>query len=228
MRPTSITTSQTTSSITNTLNSNATMGTNVENPATRRRVEMMMDEGQGRQSNDEGPTGTNLRPNVTTSAMNRRVEQASCTHCRCHHQLSGGAMDTNVPLAENQRLNLHTEYEGGNDGASRFFRRKKHTDGSGSRECQIIRILPDENDDYMDIVRDSVSAQTRRGPKPMFVNNYFVGNNNWRTVPKDNARLDTTHRTSREVDRPRGYRQLFLSWEKESRAPVRYKQASRE
>ena len=38
----------------------------------------------------------------------------------------------------------------------------------------------------MDIVRDSVSAQTRRGPKPMFVNNYFVGDNNWRTVPRDN------------------------------------------
>ena len=41
-------------------------------------------------------------------------------------------MDTNVPSAENQRLNLHTEYEGGNDSASRFFRGKKHTDGSGS------------------------------------------------------------------------------------------------
>ena len=37
----------------------------------------------------------------------------------------------------------------------------------------------------MDIVRDSVSTQTRRGPKPMFVNNYFVGDNNWRTVPKN-------------------------------------------
>ena len=98
-------------------------------------------------------------------------------------------MDTNVPSAENQRLNLYTEYEGGNDGASRFFRGKKHTDGSGSRECQIIRILPDESDDYMNIVRDSVSAQTRGGPKPMFVNNYFVGDNNWRTVLKDKPDL---------------------------------------
>ena len=39
----------------------------------------------------------------------------------------------------------------------------------------------------MDIVRDSVSAQTHRGPKPMFVNNYFMGDNNWRTVPKDSS-----------------------------------------
>ena len=39
----------------------------------------------------------------------------------------------------------------------------------------------------MDLVRDSVSAQTRRGPKPMFVNNYFMGDNNWRMVPKNNS-----------------------------------------
>ena len=34
-------------------------------------------------------------------------------------------------------------------------------------------------------MRDSVSAQARMGPKPMFVNNYFVGDNNWRTVAKE-------------------------------------------
>ena len=81
------------------------------------------------------------------------------------------------------------EYEDRNNGASKFFRVKRQTDKIGSWECQIIRILPDENDDYMDIVRDSVSAQTRRGPKPMFVNNYFVGDNNWRTVPRDHPDL---------------------------------------
>ena len=39
----------------------------------------------------------------------------------------------------------------------------------------------------MDLVRDSVSSQTRSGPKPMFVNNYFVGDNNWRSVPRGNT-----------------------------------------
>ena len=95
----------------------------------------------------------------------------------------------NVPGTENQRLNVHTEYEDRNNGASKFFRGKRQTDESGLWECQIIRILPDESDDYMDIVRDSVSAQTRKGPKPMFVNNYFMGDNNWRTVPRDNTNL---------------------------------------
>ena len=33
-------------------------------------------------------------------------------------------------------------------------------------------------------MRDSVSAQAQTGPKPMFVNNYFVGDNNWRTVSR--------------------------------------------
>ena len=37
----------------------------------------------------------------------------------------------------------------------------------------------------MDLVRDSVSAQAKTGPKPMFVNNYFVCDNNWRTVARE-------------------------------------------
>ena len=144
-----------------------------------------MDEGQGRRPNEEGPT--DIQPNVTRPAMNRRVEQVSCTQCNCHHQQSGGARNTNVPPAENQRYNLHTEYEDRNNTASRFFREKRQTDENVQRECQIIRILPGENDDYMDLVRDSVSSQTRSGPKPMFVNNYFVGDNNWRSVPRGNT-----------------------------------------
>ena len=149
---------------------------------TRRQVKTLMEEGQGRRSNDTSPTGTDIELNMTTVATNRRVEQTRCTHCNCHHQLSGGTANTNVG---DQRLNLHTEYEDRNNGVSKFFCGKKYMDESGSRECQIIRILPDESDDYMNIVRDSVSAQTRGGPKPMFVNNYFVGDNNWRTVQKD-------------------------------------------
>ena len=186
MRPTSIPTSQTTNSVANTLNPNITMGGNVETLTTHRQVETLMEEGQGRRSNDMRPTGTDIQANMRTFATNRRVEQTSCTHCSCPHQLSGGTANTNV---EDQRLNLHTEYEDRNNGVSKFFRGRKHMDENGSRGCQIIRILPDESDDYMNIVRDSVSAQTRGGPKPMFVNNYFVGDNNWRTVPKDKPDL---------------------------------------
>ena len=53
------------------------------------------------------------------------------------------------------------------------------------QECKVIRTLPDEELDFMDLVRDSVSAQARTGSKPMFVNNYFIGDNNWRTVARE-------------------------------------------
>ena len=55
----------------------------------------------------------------------------------------------------------------------------------GPPECKVIRVLPDEELDFMDLVRDSVSAQAKNGPKPMFVNNYFVGDNNWRTTARE-------------------------------------------
>ena len=50
LRPTNVSTSQTTNNITN------TGGVNVENSATRRQVEVTMDEDQGRQPNEDGPT----------------------------------------------------------------------------------------------------------------------------------------------------------------------------
>ena len=40
----------------------------------------------------------------------------------------------------------------------------------------------------MDLVRESVSSQARTGVKPMFMNNYFVGDNNWRTNAGDSTR----------------------------------------
>ena len=144
-----------------------------------------MDGGQGQQTNTVRPA--KAQPNVTTPATNRRVEQPSCTQGNCHCQQSGGTQNTNLPTTENQRYNLHTDYEDRHDTASRFFREKKQINKNVPQECQIIRILPSENDDYMDLVRDSVSSQTRSGPKPMFVNNYFVGDNNWRSVPRGNT-----------------------------------------
>ena len=58
-------------------------------------------------------------------------------------------------------------------------------DRRGPQECKVIRVLPDEELDFMDLVRDSVSAQAKNGPKPMFVNNYFVGDNNWRATARE-------------------------------------------
>ena len=65
-----------------------------------------------------------------------------------------------------------------------FSRGKRQNEEKSVRERQVIRILPEEDDDYMEIVRNSVSAQNRKDLKPMFVNNFFAGDNNWRTVPQ--------------------------------------------
>ena len=154
----------------------------LEVPAIQRRIEVSRGE---QQDNRDRPTISGEQPNATNTARNRRVEQTSCDRCNCQSQPPRGTIEVNNPKTVNQRLNLHTEYEDGNSGDSKFFRGSKQGEERSLRECQIIRILPDENDDYMDIVRDSVSAQNRVGQKPMFVNNYYVGDNNWRTVPQN-------------------------------------------
>ena len=102
------------------------------------------------QPNVTRPTDT--QPNLTTPVTNRRVEEFGCTQCSCNCQQSERAHISNHPTTENQRYNLHTDYEDRRGMTSNFFREKKRTDENIQRECQIIRILPSENDDYMDLV----------------------------------------------------------------------------
>ena len=224
IRPTSVPGSQTTSNVVNTTSPNTATGENLATPTTRRQIENLMEEGQGKQSNDMRPTGPNIQMKATVSVTNRCVDQNSCTHCSCHSQPLGGNISKGDQPTGQQRLNLHGEYDDRNDGISNFFRGTRYVEESGSRECQIIRILPDESNDYMDIVRDSVSAQTHTGQKPMFVNNYFVGENNWRKISQ--TRYDTP--TNREVAHPQQYKQLFPFWEKKINHITFYKQVSRE
>ena len=119
LRPTNVSTSQHTSNTTNRPKLNMARETKVENSATRRQVEVTVDKDQDQQSNTEG--ATDIQPNVTRSATNRRVEQPSCTQCNCHCQQSGEARNTILLPSENQRLNVHTEYEDKTNGASKFF-----------------------------------------------------------------------------------------------------------
>ena len=80
----------------------------------------------------------------------------------------------NQPTQKGREKPITNEVQGGSE-----------TTGGGKKgppECKVIRVLPDEDLDFMDLVRDSVSAQAKNAPKPMFVNNYFVGDNNWRTT----------------------------------------------
>ena len=46
-------------------------------------------------------------------------------------------------------------------------------------EVSVRRVFPDDGI-FTNLVKDSISAQVRDGIRPMFVNNYYVGDNSWR------------------------------------------------
>ena len=209
MRPLEAPNPQAMSNASRATNTGNTTETNVEVPATQRRVEVSRDE---QQDGLHRPAIAEEQPPVASAARNRRVEQTRCACCNCHSRLQGGDTEANGPNTGTQRLNLHTEYENVSNGDSKFFRGKRQNEEKSLRECQIIRILPDENDDYMDIVRDSVSTQHRVGPKPMFVNNYYAGDNNWRTVPRKQCGDSTTLRRVEEQSIYRSTDSCFSPW----------------
>ena len=65
-------------------------------------------------------------------------------------------------------------------GRTSFFRtRDKRPENSSEDEVSVRRVFPDD-DIFTNLVKDSVSAQVRDGIRPMFVNNYYVGDNSWR------------------------------------------------
>ena len=130
---------------------------------------------------------SNTQTSAPTSAMNRQIEQMDVRQCTCHIHPTNVVPNQGAP---NQHINLHAEYQDLATGGSQFFQNK-----SAQRECKVIRILPDEDVHYVDLVRDSVAAQAQRQPKPMFVNNYYVGDNSWRP--------GTREKQMRHVDKSR-------------------------
>ena len=186
MRPTTISSSQMVSNVHQTTAITNTTDANVEVPATQRRIEVSTNE---RLDGINKPANTNEQATATNIATDRRIEQIRCACCNQPGRPTMGEVGSNGSNTGNQRLNLHTEYENVTDGDSKFFQGKRQKVGKNVRECQIIRILPDEDDDYMDLVRDSVSTQSRVGLKPMFVNNYYAGDNNCRTVPRNSVEI---------------------------------------
>ena len=123
-------------------------------------------------------------PNPT---RHRKFNQTNGKQCTCYTQLTNGNSNQGGQVTEDGKRNLHTEYEGSVNSGGKYVRDEKASGRNGPQECKVIRILPNEEVDFMDLVRDSVSAQARTGPKPMFVNNYFVGDNNWRTVTREKS-----------------------------------------
>ena len=74
----------------------------------------------------------------------------------------------------------------------------------------------------MDLVRDSVSAQAKTGPKPMFVNNYFVGDNNWRTAARETP--DTMRQPDKSKNRSSIAVETAVSLLGEENKPARFVQ----
>ena len=70
----------------------------------------------------------------------------------------------------------------------------KKSGNSGESEASIKRVLPDDGI-FTNLVKDSVTAHVREGIRPMFVNNYYVGDNSW----KPGATEGNT-KTTQEVD----------------------------
>ena len=153
---------------------------------THQQVEAPRNEQQESRLN-EGMTDQlhSVLENVPTPTRHQKFNQANGKQCMCHTQLTYGNSNQGGQVTEDGKRSLQRKYEGFVNSGDKYVRDEKESDRNGPQECKVIRILPDEEVNFMDLVRDSVTAQARTGPKPMFVNNYFVGDNNWRTVAKE-------------------------------------------
>ena len=160
-----------------------------ENASTfmmRQQVETPLNEQQESLLN-RGMTDQLLRVqgNVSTPTRYRRFDQMKGKQCNCYIQPTNEDSNQDGRVTTIGKRNPHTEHAGSVNSGDKYVRDEKESDRSEPQECKVTRILPDEEVNFMDLVRDSVTAQARTGPKPMFENNYFVGDNNWRTVAKE-------------------------------------------
>ena len=139
--------------------------------ATNQQVEPQQEDPQGSQF-------FSRQGNVSTPTGHRLSEQFNGKQCPgCSKSAKETSGQVNQPTQKRREKPIINEIQGGSES----------TEGErkGPPECKVIRVLPDEDLDFMELVRDSVSAQAKNAPKPMFVNNYFVGDNNWRTTTGD-------------------------------------------
>ena len=145
---------------------------------TNRQVDPLRDNSQGNQF-------FGVQRDVLTPTGYRQPEQINSKQCPGCSQLTKETLGQESQPTASSRRSSHT-------GCEKFIANEVKNGGEtakcdrrGPQECKVIRVLPDEELDFMDLVRDSVSAQAKNGPKPMFVNNYFVGDNNWRATARE-------------------------------------------
>ena len=78
------------------------------------------------------------------------------------------------------RRNIHMQHTNTDTRQSHFFQDSRQNDkrpeNSSEDEVSVRRVFQDDGI-FTNLVKDSVSAQVRDGIRPMFVNNYYVGDN---------------------------------------------------
>ena len=141
-------------------------------PATNRGVENRMEKQPGRPASQVEDTSSSARTSKSIPVTNRQIEQNNITQCTCHIHPANVNSNQGRQATANQRMNVHTEYQDPGVSGSQFFQ-----NSTQQQECKVIHILPDNDVHYIDLVRDSVAAQAQKATKPMFVNNYFMGDN---------------------------------------------------
>ena len=160
---------------------------------TNRQVEI---NGPGVNPKQPNNTNNNHRSHrsgiLSTNMMSRGVEQA----------VFNGQMLEN----REQREDVNIDYRGNTytkpvnrdsmqDKSLQDSRRSNKKSGnSGESEAGIKRVLLDDGI-FTNLVKDSITAHVREGIRPMFVNNYYVGDNSW----KPGATEGNT-KTTQEVD----------------------------
>ena len=102
------------------------------------------------------------RNTMATSSTNRQVERIGQNlidkQCCCHIQQNARGPTQHVP-----RVNIHAEQQGPGISDSPFFQTSKDHVGdyNPGRECKIIRLVPNNDGIFTEVVTDSVSAQTK-------------------------------------------------------------------
>ena len=116
---------------------------------------------------------------VSTNTTSRGVEQSVLDGQTTEIRKQRG--DVNM----DNRRNIHMQHTNADTRQSQFFQDSRQNDkrpkNSSEDEVSVRCVFPDDSI-FTNLVKDSVLAQVRDGIRPMFVNNYYVGDNSWNQV----------------------------------------------
>ena len=91
-----------------------------------------------------------VQGNVPTPTSHRQFDQTNGKQCTCYTQPTNGNSNQGVQVTEDGKRNPHTEYEGSGNSGGKSVHNERESGRNGPQECKVIRILPDEEVDFMD------------------------------------------------------------------------------